>query len=459
MRSLVSLVLPCLWGLLTGAAGAAPPDPLIGLVSSEGRASVGLLVRAEQSPYRRADTRIDVMPLYVFESEHAYVYSYRAGLKFAVSDERYVDLFLSQRFEGTPSQSVPAALTGMAVREQGVDTGLALRQRHGSIEAFGEARVDISGLSDGTELRMGLRQHADGERLSLMPYAVVSFRSTALNNYYYGVRPNEARAGRPEYRAGGGLDVTIGIDLRYRVSPGWQILGGLGITHLSGEIRESPIVSQRALLSGYVGAAYDFGTTVERWSARERVIVRVLYGRSTDCNLIATMSLRCASTATEDRTSIVGAQIGRPFLENVNGWPLDFVGFVGVMRHQENGLQGDSWSVQGYMKAQYYGFPWSDYVRTRVGFGAGLSLAFQVPYVEVRDQARRDRGTSRLLNYLEPTIDVNLGDVVRVKALDDTYAGVGVSHRSGIFGQSRALGNVNGGSNYIYLYVESMLAF
>ena len=79
----------------------------------------------------------------------------------------------------------------------------------------------------------------------------------------------------------------------------------------------------------------------------------------------------------------------------------------------------------------------------RLGFGLGLSLAQRVPYVELRDQAQRGRSTSRLLSYL-------LG----VKAMKDTYAGLGVSHRSGIFGSSKVLGNVNGGSNYIYSYLE-----
>ena len=37
------------------------------------------------------------------------------------------------------------------------------------------------------------------------------------------------------------------------------------------------------------------------------------------------------------------------------------------------------------------------------------------------------------------------------------FIGVGVSHRSGIFGSSRLLGNVNGGSNYIYTYIETKL--
>ena len=39
----------------------------------------------------------------------------------------------------------------------------------------------------------------------------------------------------------------------------------------------------------------------------------------------------------------------------------------------------------------------------------------------------------------------------------DTFLGVGVSHRSGGFGKSRLFGNVDGGSNYIYLSIETSL--
>ena len=62
-----------------------------------------------------------------------------------------------------------------------------------------------------------------------------------------------------------------------------------------------------------------------------------------------------------------------------------------------------------------------------------------------------------MLNYLDPTIDVSLGDLLGSRALKDTFIGFGVSHRSGIFGSSRLLGNVSGGSNYLYTYVESAL--
>lgn len=146
--------------------------------------------------------------------------------------------------------------------------------------------------------------------------------------------------------------------------------------------------------------------------------------------------------------------MGKPFIKEVNGWPLDFVGYVGVLRHDENDLQANSLELNAYMKAYYYSFPWSSRVNTRLGFGAGISLAQRIPYVEMRDQVHRGRSTSKVLNYLDPTIDISVGDLLGARTLKDTYLGFGVSHRSGIFGSSRYLGNVNGGSNYIYSYLE-----
>ena len=91
---------------------------------------------------------------------------------------------------------------------------------------------------------------------------------------------------------------------------------------------------------------------------------------------------------------------------------------------------------------------------TRISMGAGISYAQAVPVLERRNQERSGRNTSQLLNYLDPTIDISVGDVLGVQSLKKTFLGFGVSHRSGIFGTSQLLGNVNGGSNYIYSYLE-----
>lgn len=152
-----------------------------------------------------------------------------------------------------------------------------------------------------------------------------------------------------------------------------------------------------------------------------------------------------------------GIQVGKPFIEQLNGWPLEFVGYAGLTHHNERGLQANGLQLDLFMKAFYSGFPWSNRVKTQLGLGVGVSLAQRVPHIEAVSQRAGGAPASRLLNYLDPTIDVSLGDLIGVRSLKDAYLGFGVSHRSGIFGSSRLLGNANGGSNYIYTYVESAL--
>jgi outer membrane protein len=165
--------------------------------------------------------------------------------------------------------------------------------------------------------------------------------------------------------------------------------------------------------------------------------------------------LRCTSIHTQDETGIAGFELGRPFIDRLNGWPLELAGFVGLTQHKERGLQADFPEIKAYIKAYFYGFPWDARLRTRLGLGLGLSYARKIPFSEQRDQAARGRNTSRLLNTFDPTADFSVGDLLGVERLRETYAGAGVSHRSGIFGSSQLLGNVKGGSNYIYGYVET----
>jgi outer membrane protein len=210
----------------------------------------------------------------------------------------------------------------------------------------------------------------------------------------------------------------------------------------------------------HVAAARECGNlTPERkeWVQSAPLIVRGYYGASTDCDVAKVMQLRCASIHTKDQTGLAGFEVGRPLLERINGHPLDVAGFLGVQRHFEDGNQPDFWSFRAYFKPYFYGFPWDSYVRTRLGLGLGLSWAPRIPFSEQRDLEERGRNQSKLLNTYDPTADVSVGDLIGRKDLHDTYLGFGVSHRSGIFGWTRLYGNVNGGSNYIYVYLETKL--
>lgn len=433
---------------------AAASDPLTGILSAPGGAGLGLATRMESSPYRDGGTRNDLVPLYLYEGEYAYLHAYRAGLKLYNEGGNRFNVFLAHRFEGFPYDRTPSSLAGMAERGPGADFGMSYQHNSPWGAVYGEYFHDVSGASSGNELRLGYSYEWKSGRWLLRPQLMFAARDAKLNDYYYGVRPGEATALRPAYQTGSGVNGQVGLYGAYGLTERWRLLGGVTATRWAKGVRNSPIVVDRVQISRVLGLMYDFSPEHTVWPENKPLIVKVMYGKSTDCNLAPIMAFRCASTSTADQTRISAIEVGRPFIERLNGWPLDFVGYLGLLHHNERGLQQDFWQIDAYMKAFYYGFPWDDRVRTRLGLGLGLSYAQKIPFVEQRDQQARGRNASKLLNYIDPSIDVSVGDLFGVRALSETYFGFGVSHRSGIFGTSQLLGNANGGSNYLYSYLE-----
>jgi len=428
---------------------------LDGLITDSRGAGWGVVARIDHSPYRGAGVRVDLLPVYLFEGEHFYLHAYRVGLKADFGPDKRLDTFLSHRFESYPVDRVPSTLAGMSTRVPQTDFGLSYRQRFNWGTVFGEALRDVSQTSGGAELRLGYSLERRRGSLKLAPYLMLAARDARLNDYYYGVPPSETAADRPAYRPGGGVNATVGLNARYDLTDRWHFLAGASATLWSDGVRASPIVEGRTRLAVSGGLAYEFVPTPRKGDADHLPLsFKLLHGRSTNCNLLPIMELRCRSIATDDRTRVDSFEIGWPFIEAPHGWPVMIAWYAGVLRHEERGFQPDFWQLNVYLKAFYWGFPWSGRVRTRIGFGGGLSFAQAVPYVEARDQAARGRNTSKLIQYLDPTIDVSVGDLIGDKALRETYVGLGVSHRSGIFGMSQLFANVNGGSNYIYTYVE-----
>ena len=463
MKTYKTLFNACLLAVSTTLCASASADglePLTDILNTPGSAGLGLATRAATSPYLGGGTRYDLVPLYLYEGDRLFLHANRAGVKLFNDGDRNAgqrfDLFVEQRFEGFPAESLPASLAGMTSRDSGIDLGLAyrLRQSWGTLRA--ELVRDVGSASRGYEARLGYGYDYRSGRWSLRPDVSVSWRDAKLNNYYYGVRANEAVAGRAAYAPGSGTQTQLGLFGSYDVSERWRLLAGVSATLLGDSVKNSPIVQKRVLPAVYIGAAYDFGSHRRQWDEPSSpTYVKLLYGKATEdgCHLARIITARCLSTAKVNATHISGIQVGKPFIEKLNGWPLDFAGYVGLTHHDERGLQANGLQVDVFMKAVYYGFPWSERVKTRLGLGVGLSAAQRVPYTEVISQ--NGKTTSRLLSYLDPTIDISVGDVLGVRSLKETFIGFGVSHRSGIFGASRLLGNVSGGSNYIYTYVES----
>jgi outer membrane protein len=452
-----SALLPLLMLPLAASAGPAATDALVDFLAIPGSAGLGAIERLDRPPYKNANVTHDLVPLYMYEGERVYLHATRIGLKLAERRDHQFELFLDYRYEGFPTENPPKVLDGLARRTAAIQTGAAYRSRtqFGNLDL--EVLHDANNTSHGNEWRLGYSIDVDAGRWHFRPSWTVARRSANLNNYYYGVRADEATAWRPAYMPGAGTDWSAALYGYYELTRRWRLLGAVGVTYLADGVRASPLVDDKPQVGALVGAAYDFGSHAAYGQAGTPLHVKVLGGRATECNFLPVVTLRCASTRTGDDTRIWGVDVGRTLVERVNGWPLDFAGYVGVLAHDERGIRSNGLQLDAQIKAYYYGLPWSERVRTRIGFGAGFSLAQRVPQTEVRDQSRRGRSTNRLLNYLDPSVDVSVGDLFGNRRLKETFIGVGLSHRSGIFGSSQILGNINGGSNYLYGYIESKL--
>jgi outer membrane protein len=445
--------------LLPCAAQASPAstEVLVDLLAIPGSAGLGAIQRVGYTPYRGAAVSRDLVPLYMYEGKQVFLHATRVGWKLSDGPVAGFDVFLDYRYEGHPIDQVPAVLAGMVKRNPGVDAGIGYRHRAGWGNIDAELLHDANNSSHGTEWRLGYNLDLQAGRLHLRPNLTVARRSANLNNYYYGVPLAEATALRPAYMPGAGIDWTLGLYAYYEMTQRWRLLAGIGVNKQDAAVRRSPIVEDKMQASALVGAAYDFGSHKPYSEPGLPLHIKLYGGRETACNFLPAVTFRCGSTRTQDDTRIWGFDLGRPLVEKVNNWPLDFVAYVGLLAHDERGVQPDGVQLNAQIKAYYYGFPWSAAVRTRAGFGAGFSLAQRVPLTEQRDQARRGRNTSRLLNYLDPSLDFSVGDLVGSKRMKETYLGIGISHRSGIFGASQLLGNINGGSNYVYGYLEAKM--
>ena len=432
--------------LLFGAAAQAENELSRGVLAP-GEAGFQWGTRFARSPYEGGERDDDFLPSPYYESRHLRLHATRAALKLDLGPWG-TELFVQRRHEGFALDRVPTSMTGMRQRERSADLGLYLGFRAFEGTVWTEATRDIAGASHGSELRLGYRHERWWSgRLRLRPYVVAALRDSRLNNYYYGVRPEEATPQRPAYEPGAGVDLELGLQAAYRLGARWQLLAGLALERPSANVQESPTTVDGVRPSATLGLMYGFAIDQAPPGERKPRIVRLLRGESSECGFLRIVALNCTGRHQKDPTNVWAIELGEPLVRGLNGWPVDLAFFFGVLRHEERGLQPDFWQIQGYVKTYYYGFPWRSYLRTRAGFGAGAAYANRIPIPEARDQAQRGRDTSHLLFYMDPTLDVNVWG--------ETYVGLGVSHRSGIFGWTSAFNNVNGGSNYIYGYVES----
>lgn len=176
--------------------------------------------------------------------------------------------------------------------------------------------------------------------------------------------------------------------------------------------------------------------------------LRAAYGKADKSDLGEIISMQ--SEVHSAGTSAAGLEGGYRMVESAWGLPMDLYLKGGLNRFFENGHQDDFFELTLYFKLFLNFRPFDNTVR--VGFGEGASYAFGTPYVEKLEAEDEGDRNSRFLNYLDISLDFDVGRLVRFAPLYETYLGFAIKHRSGIYGFINSVRR--GGSNYNMFYIE-----
>lgn len=217
---------------------------------------LGAGAMAIESPYKGVDDDVYPVPVLILESNRFFVDSTIFGFYLSESTEplrwAVIGSLRSQGYEGDDS----ADLNGMEDRDWAFDSGVRMSWKNKIVDLAVEAVADVSGTYEGQELRLGVSKRLfEG---FLIPKASVRWQSRDLTDYYYGVRQNEARAGRPAYTGHSGLEYMAGITAGLPLGGKWALFADAECTFLGDEAADSPITGDDSLMRYVAGVVYRF---------------------------------------------------------------------------------------------------------------------------------------------------------------------------------------------------------
>jgi len=220
--------------------------------------SVGLGVQSEKSIYKGVGTESNLFPMWHADNGTIYLQGLEAGYRLYDNGGLSVAAIGQYRLEGYEA-SDSSALSGMTERKGAFELGAraSLETAYGEWSVTGLA--DVSSEHSGHELAFDWEKDIEiSQSFILTPTAGISWRSADLNNYYYGVRANEATVNRAVYTADAGTVASIGLDATWIIDKSQMVRAGLEYSNYSSEISDSSIVERDNNTSASVAYIWRF---------------------------------------------------------------------------------------------------------------------------------------------------------------------------------------------------------
>ena len=161
-------------------------------------------------------------------------------------------------FSGYEAGDAPI-LNGMRERKDSFWAGGKMVWRTGLVDVSAEVLADAGGKSKGRRANFGLEKTwRIGEHVMLTPRVGAAWVDKKYVDYYYGVAADEARAGRVAHVGKSGVNAELGLRGAYVVDAHHSLFLDLGVTKLSKQIKDSPLVDRSTDNRVGLGYLYRF---------------------------------------------------------------------------------------------------------------------------------------------------------------------------------------------------------
>jgi len=396
---------------------------------------VAIGVRSAEIPYdTEIDTVNDVIPLMYYDnSEYFFLRGLTGGFRFYQNETLELSAIGRYRFFDIPAEYQNE------IQGNAVDVGLQFKYKFNSQfdtdfeflnDRYGRAHANITG-----------NYHWSSGDWELFPFTRLRWKSDSFNNYYYGLGIETP---------GSGIDLKVGIDARYHVASNFYLIGRASLTALEKDVIDTNVISRDTQSELYLGIAFFNDRKKEaKRRLKSKPYVRLAHGWATPTNIGDILKLKTEKDPFNNQmTSLF---YGLPLSDTLLTLPLSVYITPGVVYHQSSQVQGRFPEYVLGIKAYY---TLKSPVKLRFGFAEGLSYTTQITYIEGTELDAKGYRPSNLLNYLDVSFDLNLGDLFGAPSIKDLWLGYSIHHRSGIFQTSSAFGRIKGGSNYNSVYLQ-----
>ncbi|NWK56988.1 MipA/OmpV family protein [Verrucomicrobiaceae bacterium N1E253] len=400
---------------------------------------VQMSYRYAHTPFKAGSQNVDgVVPLFYYEGERFFLRGVEGGAHLWNNEQIEIDTFLRYRFFDYPE------IYEDSLDHDTFDAGLRASWRlNESSRIAAEILTDFDGRVHGAARWEADHYH---DRWWFHPFVEARLKTSNFNSRYYGLGLDDVDAG---------FDVKVGVKSRYHIWRNLYAEGSVEARWLDGNTTDSDLVEDSMEYAGMIGlgfyeAPYPHSAKSPARSLNAKPYFRVAQGWGTDSSLAQILEgdIRTDKGADVNMTSIF---YGHPLSDTLFGLPLEVYLTTGLIHHWSSDVQGSATEYVMGLKVYYtVPTPW----RVRLGVAEGVSYIDSYTYYEENSLIDKGYDPSRLLNYLDFTIDLNLGDVFGANKIEDLWLGYGIHHRSGIFEASPTFGNVSGGSNFNTLYLQ-----